>query len=303
MELRHLRYFVTAAEEGSISRAAARLSISQPAISRQIHDLEEELTVQLFRRQPQGLTLTEDGETALIHAKDLLRRAKSLTSTFKSRQSKPSSTIQVGYIPTALPGFLAEGLRRFNAEHSDTCVQIREMSPREQENALEKGEIDLALLGTACPNIVKRYATRTILKTPMSIVLPNNHLLALRKSIDLNELEGEPFISLHERHFPGRGALISYLSEKAGFAIKVAMKVDGLSEALGMVASGAGVAVLPADTNQLPHPGVVFVKMKRPRLYLTSSAAWSNEAPNDQVSLLVKHLEEAGANKTPNRKP
>lgn len=294
MELRHLRYFVTAAEEGGISRAAARLNISQPAVSRQLRDLEEELGVKLFTRKSQGLTVTEDGETALIHARDLLRRANAMTAAFQRRKAKPRKTLHVGFIPTALPGFLADGMRRFNAEHPNTCVQIREMSPREQEQALGKGEIDLALLGTACPEVRRRFNTTNILKAPLSIVLPNNHLLALRKSIDLIELEGESFVSLHERNFPGRPQLIADLSEKAGFALEVSIKANGLSEALGMVAGGAGVAVLPADVDRLPHPGVVFVKMRKPRIHLTSSAAWRKEDADPEIETLVQYLEESG---------
>lgn len=294
MELRHLRYLVTAAEEGSISRAAARLNISQPAVSRQLRDLEEELGAKLFVREAHGLSVTEDGETALTHARDLLRRANALTSAFKQRRARPKTTLHVGFIPTALPGFLAEGMRRFNEAHADTCVQIREMSPRQQEKALDDQEIDVALLGTPCPDVKRRYATASILRTPLSVVLPDHHLLALRKSIELKELEGEVFVSLHERHFPGRPQLIAELSEKAGFPIEISVKADGLSEALGMVAGGAGVAVLPADVDRLPHPGVVFVRMRKPRIYLTSAAVWKKEDSAPGVELLVDCLREAG---------
>lgn len=293
MELRHLRYFVTAAEEGSVSRAAARLNISQPAVSRQLRDLEEELGVKLFIRESQGLTVTEDGETELTHARDLLRRANAMTSAFQRRKGKARKTLHVGFIPTALPGFLADGMRRFNAEHPKTCVQIREMSPREQEAALGKGEIDVALLGTACPEVRRRFNTVNILKVPLCVVLPEHHLLALRKSIDLVELEDESFVSLHERNFPGRPQLVADLSERAGFAIDIGIKANGLSEALGMVAGGAGVAVLPADVDRLPHPGVVFVKLRKPRIYLTSSAAWRKDAA-PEVDTLVGYLKEAG---------
>jgi DNA-binding transcriptional LysR family regulator len=168
------------------------------------------------------------------------------------------------------------------------------MNPREQEAALGKGEIDLALLGAAGPEVKRRFATASILRIPLSIVLPKNHLLALRKSIDLIELEEESFVSLHERNFPGRPQLIADLSDKAGFAIEVSVKVDGLSEALGMVAGGAGVAVLPADVDRLPHPGVVFVRMRHPRVYLTSSAAWRKEDTDPEVEKLVEHLKMAG---------
>ena len=293
MELRHLRYFVTCAEEGSINRATERLNISQPAVSRQLRDLEDELGVKLFIRKARGLILTDDGETALIYARDLLRRSNAMVETFKRRTKKTRKTIHVGYIPTALSGFLAQGLRRFHQEHSGVKVSIREMNPREQEVALANGEIDLALLGTASRAIRHRFATANILKTPLSVVLPNDHLLALRKSINLVELEGESFVSLHERNFPGRPQLIADLSEKAGFAIEVEVKANGLSEALGLVAAGTGIAFLPADVARMPHPGVVFVKMHSPRVFLTSSAVWIKEKMEEDIQELVRCLQMA----------
>ncbi len=293
MELRHLRYFVTAAEEGSVSRAAARLNISQPAVSRQLRDLEDELGVKLFERQPQGLRVTESGETALTHARDLLRRANIMVSALKRLSDKPRKALRVGFIPTALPGFLAEGMRRFNERQSGVCVQIREMSPRQQETGLRGGELDLALIGTVCPELKKQFATASIHKTPLCVVLPDHHLLALRKSIDLTELADESFVSLNERHFPGRPELIRELSERAGFPIDVGVKADGLSEALGMVAGGAGVAVLPEDLDRLPHPGVVLVKMRKPRMQLTFSAAWRRNETEPAVAELVELLKKA----------
>jgi DNA-binding transcriptional LysR family regulator len=290
MELRHLKYFVTIAEEGSVSRAAARLNISQPAISRQLKDLEEELNVPLFRRSSQGLTLTESGETALLHARDILRRANALINAVKPVAATHSKVLKVGYIPTALTGFLADGMRKFNHSHTTTCVQIREMNPSQQEAALRMGELDLALLGSPCPELMQEFSTTPILKVAMSIVLPDDHLLALRKSIDLKELADETFVSLNERDFPGRPELLAELSDKGGFPIKVGVKADGLSEALGMVAGGAGIAILPEDVANMPHPGVVFVKMKSPRIYLESSAAWKKHNPEPEVIELVEML-------------
>jgi len=297
MELRHLRYLVTAAEEGSVSRAAARLNVSQPAVSRQLRDLEDELGVKLFHRESQGVTLTESGATAVSHAKDLLRRAKTMLEAVGRTSDRGRKTLHVGFIPTALSGFLAEGMRRFNQRHSDVCVQIREMSPREQESALREGEIDLALLGSVSPEAKRVFKTAPILKAAMSVALPDHHLFALRKSIDLIELADETFVSLHERHFPGRPELMANLGERAGFAIDVGVKADGLSEALGMIAGGAGVAVLPEDVERLPHPGVVFVRMRSPRLQLTSSAAWRRSESAPEIEELVALLQETARSK------
>ena len=297
MELRHLRYFVTAAEEGSISRAAERMNITQPAVSRQLKDLEEKLGTKLFKRESQGLSLTGSGETALLHAKDLLRRAKRMEEALKPVSGIPRKVLKVGYIPTALTGFLAEGMRKFNQTHENTCVQILEMSPAQQETALQGGELDLALLGSPCPIIQKNFATAAILRVPLAIVLPDNHLLALRKSIDLVELADEPFVSLDEKNFPGRPELLAEISESAGFPVQVGIKANGLSEALGLVAGGAGVAILPEDVDSLPHPGVTFIKMKSPRIYLESSAAWKREDPGAEVLELVGMLKDSAATK------
>ena len=290
MELRHLKYFVTIAEEGSISRAAARLNITQPAISRQLKDLEEELNAALFARSAKGLTLTESGETALLHARDILRRANTLINAVKPPEEKTKKVLKIGYIPTALTGFLADGMRKFKHSNVTSCIQIREMNPSQQEVALRKGELDLALLGSPCPELMKEFSTAPILKVAMSIVLPDDHLLALRKSIELKELAEETFVSLNERDFPGRPELLAELSQKAGFPIKIGLKADGLSEALGLVAGGAGIAVLPEDVANMPHPGVVFVKMKSPRIYLESSAVWRKHDAEPEVTELVEVL-------------
>jgi LysR family transcriptional regulator, benzoate and cis,cis-muconate-responsive activator of ben and cat genes len=290
MELRHLRYFVMAAAERNISRAAARLNISQPAVSRQIRDLEEELGVTLFERETDGLRLTDAGQTALAHAQSLLRRATDLELAMEAFKQPTKQALRVGFIATALPGFLAASLRVFNRSHDNVCTQIREMSPLDQEKALRAGEIDIALLGTPCPELKKEFRTEVILKTPMAIVLPDDHLLAMRKSIDLAELADEPFVTLHEKHFPGRPALLADLCGRAGFTANVRLKADGLQELLGLVGGGAGVGVLPADVSQLPHLGVVFVKMRSPRLNLTSSAVWRKDRESAELLELVELL-------------
>ncbi|MFC7337122.1 LysR family transcriptional regulator [Haloferula chungangensis] len=297
MELRHLRYFVMAAAEESISRAAARLNISQPAVSRQIRDLEEELGVPLFDRESSGLSLTEAGLAALPHAQELLRRAGDLKLAMEVFGKPVRKTLRVGFIETALPGFLASAMRVFNQRHDDVCIQIRSMPPLAQEKALREGEIDLALLGTPCPQLASEFRVEAIKKTPMAVVLPDDHLLSLRKSIDLSELANEPFVSLHEAQFPGRPVMLADLCGRAGFVADVRMKAAGLQEMLGLVAGGAGVGVLPMDVNLLPHTGVVFVKLRKPTLTLVSSAVWKRESETKELLDLIGLMKAPPASK------
>ncbi len=291
MELRHLRYFVMAAEEGNISRASSRLNVSQPAVSRQIRDLEEELGVSLFERRSHGLSLTDAGHTALTHTREILRQANALTEAMVPfAEGGKKTSLRVGYISTALPGFLAEGLRRFNQDHNRICVEIHEMTPKEQERALHEGEIDLALLGHACPELKKRYRTEPIAKVKMAVALPDDHPLADRKAIDLEELANETFLSLDEKHFPGRPELMKSMFERAGISPRVTLKADSLTALLGQVGGGAGVALVPADVNVLPHARVVFAKLKRPQATLISSAVWRKDGETPELAKFLRVL-------------
>jgi DNA-binding transcriptional LysR family regulator len=285
-----------AAEEANISRAAARLNVSQPAVSRQIRDLEEELGLPLFVREPAGLALTEAGESALAHAREILRQAGTMVEAMHSlAQNDRKVTIKVGFLPTALPGFLAEGMRRFHRRHANACVQIFEMSPREQEEALRGGEIDLALIGEPRPEVRGEFHVRAVRKTPMAIVVPDDHRLATRKSVDLAELGDETFVSLHEKRFPDRPRLLRDLFSRAGIDPEVAIRANGLSEMLGLVGAGAGVAVAPEDLDHLPHVGVRFLQMRKPRLTLQHSAAWRKSGDASTVEAFVDELAEEAA--------
>lgn len=276
-----------AAEEANISRASARLNVSQPAVSRQIKDLEAELGVTLFHREPNGLRLSDAGAAALAHAREVLRQANTMTEAMSALAQRGSAaSIKVGFIPTALPGFLAEGMRRFNREHQEVCVQIFELSPSEQEEALRSGEIDLALMGEARPEVRRDFHVETIRTSEMALVVPDDHRLAHRKAVDLAEFGEDTFLSLHEKHFPGRPHLMAELFSKAGIQPGISLRANGLSELLGLVGSGAGVAVAPADLVQLPHAGVVFIKMKRPKLTIPFSAAWRTSG--DTVAAVEK---------------
>lgn len=123
-----------------------------------------------------------------------------------------------------------------------------------------------------------------MLKTPIAAVLPDSHPLARRKSIDLAELSEERFVSLDQKFFPGRPQLMEELGKRAGFSPDIRFFARGFSELLGLIAGGAGVAVLPADVAQLPHPQVVFLTLRRPRFSLVSSAAW-RKADEDEIFL------------------
>src|SRR5262249_27810226 len=193
--------FVTVAEELNVSRAAARLRISQPAVSRQLRDLEEELGVDLFDRSNAKLKLTAAGEAFLAHARDLLRRSNDAAKEMLAFRPKGRQTLTVGYIAPVL-ATLTPALRNFAQKRPEIELVLREMAPGEQVQALREDRIDLALPGYACAELANEFEVVLLDRIPFQAVLPDNHLLALRKRIGLAELRDDTFIGFDENRFP-----------------------------------------------------------------------------------------------------
>ncbi|MEM6883446.1 MAG: LysR family transcriptional regulator [Verrucomicrobiota bacterium] len=291
MELRHLRYFVMTAQAGSVNRASERLFVSQPAVSRQIKDLEDELGMPLFIREPTGLSLTPAGETALVHARDILMKAEGLQTALKTfSENNARHSLKVGYLPTALPGFLATGMRRFKQQVSGVELQITEMSPVEQEEALRDGKIDLGLIGDPEDHLRREFQVEHILKTEFAMLVPEDHPLATRKSVSLSEFGNDPFATLSEKKFPGRTEMMQDFFGKAGISPEIVCAAEGLSELLGLIGAGDLVAIAPADLVQLPHTGVCFLPLKQPKKTLYFSAMWCKGDEPKGLRELVQNM-------------
>ena len=139
-----------------------RLRVSQPAVSRQIHDLEDELGVALFDRAHDGLTMTNAGESFLVHARDILRKSAEASAHMNSFRERPVKKLAVGYIPSVLTDILTPALRTFNRKHSDTEVSLKELAPQDQVKSLRDGRIDLALPGNPCPELAAEFDVVTL---------------------------------------------------------------------------------------------------------------------------------------------
>lgn len=289
MELRHLRYFVTVAEELNVSRASARLRISQPAVSRQLRDLEQELGVDLFERRNSKLKLTPAGETFLAHARDLLRRSQDAASEMAAFRPQARRTITVGYIAPVL-ATVTPALRTFGQKNPDVEVVLREMTPGEQVQALRDRRIDLALPGHPCPELAHEFEVTILEQIPFEAVLPDNHLLALRKRIGLAELKDDNFIGFDEDHFPGRNDLICRACQEVGFTPRLVHRVESLSALLAKVAAGDGVTLTPSEVGQLPHPGAVLIPLKPPLPSVASAAVFRKGEPKPVMVELLASL-------------
>jgi DNA-binding transcriptional LysR family regulator len=296
MELRHLKYFVIVAEDLSFSRAAVRLYISQPALSRQIKNLEDELGIVLFLRQSDGLKLTEAGKFFLEQAKDILNRSHVAVQTLKAHYTNTNEPLIIGYIPTILQTFLGQTLHRFGHAYPEIAVRLQEMLPSEQVRALRDGAIDIAFMGNPPDELDEEFTVKCVKKVPISALLLNTHPLAHQSSINLAELASEKFIGISEETFPGRNDRIRGVCHEAGFTPNLHVFADSHASMIALVAAGQGVAIMPNEAEALPHPQVVFISIHHPIHYARSTAMWRKETPckslDKYLKILFEHIQE-----------
>lgn len=292
MELRQCRYFVAIAEEMNVTHAARKLHLSQPALSKQLKELEAELGVTLFTRERQGLRLTEGGQQFLVHARDLLGRAATAMAVMRPLTGRSRSLV-VGYSPLMMPDYLAGALRRANAATPGFAVQLKGALPGDQVRGLREGTIDVALLGNP-PAIWKReFATRCLTSVPIVAVVPEHHQVATGSSLDLAALAGEPFVGFAEQSFPGRNECVRDACERAGFEPRITRFADSLTALTGMVAAGLGVALAPAFVEAHPMHGVRVLRLRRPRVVAESFAAWRKDRASSVIAAFTGMLLES----------
>lgn len=286
MEFHHLRAFVTTVEQRSVTAAAKKLFISQPALSRQIRTLEDELGVPLFRREKKRLHLTEAGRFFLDRARQILCDAETVVQQLRERCGDAKRTLRVGLLTVFLDDLVSPALLELQEQAPHLSVALFELSPQAQIARLEKGEIDLALLGNLLPRDRTRFVVRSLARSPMAAVLPRDHALAHRKRIDLKELAGDSFVSLSEDFFPDRRRFLRDICQSRGFEPRIVEESHSLTLMLASVSRNTGVGVLPVHSAKLPHAGCVFVPLHAPRVYAEVMAVYKTEAEQVLAPLL-----------------
>jgi LysR family transcriptional regulator, hca operon transcriptional activator len=244
MELRHLRYFIAVAEEGSLTLAAhKRLHTAQPSLSRQIRALEKELGAQLITRSVHGIELTAAGRVFLDHARLAVTQAEAAKEAVRrvARPAKPS--LALGFLSGTEMDLLPKAKRILQDELPNIELKLSsDYSPRLAE-ALMKGRLDAAFLRPephAGGLVYRRVRTE-----PLIVVFPKDHRLAARKAIKLRELKGEPFIK-PSKTAPTLRKIIEDGLERSGVDIRATHEVHNLAHAFSIIASTHAVTLLPA---------------------------------------------------------
>jgi LysR family hca operon transcriptional activator len=290
MELRHLRYFVAVAEAGSLTVAAARrLHTSQPSLSRQIRDLEDELGAQLLTRRARGIELTPAGRVFLDHARLVLSQVEAAGEAARrvAHPSRPRFTM--GFLTGHELKWMPEALRILHDELPNVDVMISSQYSPLLADGLSKGKIDAAFLRRerGLPDL----AFRLLVKEPLMVVLPRDHRLAALKSIGPRDLVSETFVTVDDTAPVLRMVIDNYL-KRSGINIKPTHEVDNLAMAMSLIASTGGVGLLPAYAQNFLLSSVTSRPLKgdTPTIELVLGYKKSNESPI--LKLLLSRLDE-----------
>jgi len=262
IELRRLRYLVTVADEGHITRAAERLGIQQPPLTRQIKALEAELGVTLFERLPRGMQVTEAGRVVVEEARDVLARAARIPETARRAARGEQGRLAVGYTSSAaFHPFVTQQIRAFRDARPGVILALAEDGTPELVSGLKDERLDAAFLRSASTDIAG-LTLEPLLEEKMVAAVPAGHRLAGAGKVALADLAEETFVFYRRPTGPGLYDAIMASCLAAGFSPTVGQEAPRMASTLSLVASGLGVAITPASMQRMNVEGVEFVRLR-----------------------------------------
>ncbi len=293
MELRHLRYFVAVAEEGSLTVAAEkRLHTAQPSLSRQVRDLEDEVGVPLLSRSVRGVELTAAGRAFLDHARLALTQAEAAVEAARRAAEPLKPAFALGFLTGTEIDWLPKAMRILHDQLPNMKLTIASQYSPDLAAELMRGRLDAAFM-RAEPN-AENLVYRRVLTEPLVVVFPSDHRLATQVTVELREIVGETFIIPSNTAPTARSLIAGYL-ERSGLDIKPAHEVDHLAHAVSMVASTGAVMLLPAYARNFLPWSVTSRPLRgtAPTIDLVVGANKANKSPI--LKLFLSRLDEITA--------
>jgi DNA-binding transcriptional LysR family regulator len=288
MELRHLRYVVTLAETLHFGRAAERLHLSQPPLSHQIRQLEEELRIKLFHRTKRQVQLTEAGRMFVQEARVILAQASHAANLASRVNHGEVGQLTIGAAGPADAPIFVHILRAFARKHPKVRIVLRNMSTLDQTQAISEGRLHVGFV--ALPIDDAGLATETVMRRPIMIALPADHPLASRDRVPLKALAGEPQIMFARSNGPRFSDAVLAACREAGFSMNIAHEVDNLYTACALVAAGLGVCLVPASVQDTHSTTSMVVRPVTPALPHTDThiaLAYKPQSTSELVPLFV----------------
>jgi DNA-binding transcriptional LysR family regulator len=265
MELRHLRYFTAVAEEQNVTRAAARLHVSQPPLSRQIRDLEQELGVELFKRTAKSVELTEAGKIFLNEARAVLLRSDEAVQAVRAVAKGARGLVRVGYAPSLTVEILPRALKLFEQAHPGTRVALHDCSTEEYGRMLLERKLDVAMGVKPAGRMWRGAVFEKLAAYPLCCAVAASHPLAKKRAISAREMKEERLIGYSRDEYPEYHAWLREIFRPFGFEAAVAEEHDSVTSLIAAVEAGRGVAIATLSLRCLAGPRLKLLPF-RPNL-------------------------------------
>jgi DNA-binding transcriptional LysR family regulator len=262
MELRHLRYFHAVAGTRSFSRAAELLHIAQPPLSRQIRQLEDYLQVELFDRDSRPIALTAAGKFFHEQTLHVVSRLREIEEGTRRLARGQRAWLGIGFVPSVMCGPLPDLIRQFRVAEPEVETGFTELMTVEQAAALKLGRIDVGFGRLAIDD--PEISCVTLLREPLLAAVPAGHRLLERSALRLAELAHQPLILYPARPRPGYADQVLELFARQGLQPSAVREANEMQTALGLVAAGIGVTLVPASAQQARGDGVVYLPLSEP---------------------------------------
>ena len=261
-DIHELECFVAVAEELNFSRAAARLHMSQPPLSRQIQSLEEKLALRLFERSTRAVSLTPAGALYLEDARELLTRLDAAAESARRAVAGEGARLRLAFIGALLDEALVRLLQTFRASHPHCQIHVADLPAGAQLEALNTGQVDGAFIGAPVKNAGREVVSVTWKRERLLLALPESHALAASKAIPLAALRPESWVMISRSAAPAFRLQFDALCARADFRPRVVQESDRVAAVLTMVAAGQGISLLPEAVSRLIGAGVALRALK-----------------------------------------
>ena len=259
MELRHLRYFVAVAEELNFRRAAEKLHLSQPPLSMQIRDLEEELKVQLFDRSNRAITLTAAGKSFLADARRILAEAKQAETSARKVAAGIIGRLRLGFMLSTAHKLLGSAVQKFKQRYPGVEIALLDLTNSEQIQGLAEDRLDIAFTRSriSSPDLV----TEILFEEPMMMMVPSNDPLARKKRLAWKDLKGKAIVTLHPDQALGFYDNFFLKCKDAKISVVTGQYASDIHTEMWLVSIGMGLAPTSFTTTQIRRPNVSFCQL------------------------------------------
>ncbi|MFT3828768.1 MAG: LysR substrate-binding domain-containing protein [Opitutaceae bacterium] len=287
MELRHLRYFVAVAEEENVTRAALRLHVSQPALSRQVRDLEDELGFPLLLRTAKSVSLTDAGRALLGEARAVLQRADEAVKAARG-VAVGGGELHVGYAPSPTVRLLPPTLRAFQAELPRVRVKLHDLSTEEMIAGLREGRLQLAVLVKPLKAMLRGLHFETLERDALRLAVPPGHPWARQRSVPLAQAAKARFVGLTRSEYPEYYATFDELFATVRPQPRVVEEHEGATSLIAAVEAGGGVALVSQSLACTAGARLKLLPLTPAPAPLIVGAAWSGDLVPPAVDLFLK---------------